>query len=499
MEKRFLLAAVLSFLVLFLWSALFPKQHPIVNKAVITQVLLPNVTIPNSPPAGPFRSLSWESSEIKFIENQAAIREVVFKKYQSSSFPLYFGLGLEDPALIFKPTIFSPEQVEFVAENKEQKVIKRFKFSNSNYAIDLELEVFNLTNVPLTASLPITLGVLNFKSPEKARFQAVTVYSQEKILHTSGRKDESWQRVKFIGVRDQYFCAVLDPIEENYSAWVKKINPQESKVGVTMQDLTILPGQRHIQRFKVYIGPQDMKMLGAICPDWTFIMHYGTFNFIAHLLFQLLQLLQSFSHNWGVSIIILSFIIYILLFPLSLKQMRSMKEMQKLQPKIEALRTTYKDNPQRLNKEIMELYREHKVNPLGGCLPLILQMPIFFSLYQLLSRTVFLKGASFLWIKDLSAPDRLFLLSVSIPLIGNELNILPILMMLIMFFQQKFTMPSASTASSDQQRIMSILFPVMFGVIFYHMPAGLVLYWFVNSLLMFLYQLKINQPTATPA
>lgn len=492
MEKRFLLAAVLSFLVLFFWSTLLPKQYPIVKKEVITKAPLPEITIANTPSAD-LLSLSLASTEVRFVENQAAIREVVFKEYPAASFPLYLGMGIEDPVLNFKTNIFSQEQVEFVADYKDKKVIKRFKFPKSKYTIELELEVWNLGSTPLSTSIPIALGLLNFKSPEKARFQDVTVSSREKIIHTSGRKDDSWTDVKFIGVREQYFCAILDPVEENYSAWVQKINPQESKVGVTAQGVTILPGERHTQRFKVFIGPQDSKMLTAICPDWTFLMHYGAFNFIAHLLLQLLQLLQSFSHNWGISIIILSFIIYILLFPLSLKQMRSMKEMQKLQPKIEELRKMYKDNPQRLNKDIMQLYREHKVNPLGGCLPLVLQMPIFFALYQLLSRTVFLKGASFLWIKDLSAPDRLFLLPVSIPMIGNEINILPILMMLIMFFQQKFTMPSANTASSEQQRIMSILFPVMFGVIFYHMPSGLVLYWFVNSFLMFFYQLKINK------
>ena len=152
--------------------------------------------------------------------------------------------------------------------------------------------------------------------------------------------------------------------------------------------------------------------------------------------------------------------------------MRSMKEMQALQPKIEALRVTYKDNPQKLNKEIMELYREHKVNPLGGCLPLLLQMPIFFALYQVLMRSVALRGANFMWIKDLSEPDRLFMLPFSLPILGNELNILPILMTIGMFVQQKFTMAKASGEAAQQQKIMLIIMPLMFGVIFYRMPQG---------------------------
>jgi YidC/Oxa1 family membrane protein insertase len=173
--------------------------------------------------------------------------------------------------------------------------------------------------------------------------------------------------------------------------------------------------------------------------------------------------------------------------------MRSMKEMQVLQPKIEELRKVYKDNPQKLNKEILELYREHKVNPFGGCLPLILQMPIFFALYQVLMRSVFLKGAHFLWIKDLSEPDRLFILSANLPILGNEINILPIIMTIGMFIQQKISMVATSPEAAEQQKIMLIILPLMFGFIFYKMPSGLVLYWFINSTLMLLYQFKIRR------
>lgn len=170
-----------------------------------------------------------------------------------------------------------------------------------------------------------------------------------------------------------------------------------------------------------------------------------------------------------------------------------MKEMQALQPKIEELRNLYKNNPQRLNKDIMQLYREHKVNPFGGCLPLILQIPIFFALYQVLMRLVSLKGAHFLWIKDLSAPDRLFTLPVSLPILGNEINILPIVMAIGMFMQQKLSTSTAATASSEQQKLMMVIFPVMFGFIFYHMSSGLVLYWFINSGLMLWQQIKIHK------
>ena len=170
--------------------------------------------------------------------------------------------------------------------------------------------------------------------------------------------------------------------------------------------------------------------------------------------------------------------------------MNAMKQTQMLQPQIEALRRTYKDNPQRLNKEIMELYKTYKVNPFGGCLPLILQIPIFFGLYQALYRSVELKGAHFLWIKDLAEPDRLITMSNFLPFIGNEINLLPVLMGVAMFFQQKISMKASASsgASLEQQKMMIVIFPVMFLFLFYKFPSGLNLYWFLSTTLTTLSQ-----------
>ena len=168
-----------------------------------------------------------------------------------------------------------------------------------------------------------------------------------------------------------------------------------------------------------------------------------------------------------------------------------MKEMQALQPHIEELRKLYKDNPQRLNKEIMELYRQHKVNPLGGCLPLILQMPIFIALWQAFQRSIVLKGASFLWIKDLSEPDRLFTITANFPI--KDVNILPILTAILMLIQQKISIVPASGSSAEQQKMMTIMMPIIFGFAFYNMPSGWVLYFFVYSLLMLIYHFRIRR------
>ena len=153
---------------------------------------------------------------------------------------------------------------------------------------------------------------------------------------------------------------------------------------------------------------------------------------------------------------------------------------------MEQLKKQHKDNPQKLNKEIMELYKKYKINPLSGCLPILLQMPIFIALYQALMKCIELRNTSFFWIKDLSSPDAVSL-PFTLPLIGNSINILPLIMIGAMFVQQKMsskTMGSAVTPEQkEQQKIMLIVMPVVFGFIFYSMPSGLVLYWVVNTLL----------------
>jgi YidC/Oxa1 family membrane protein insertase len=171
------------------------------------------------------------------------------------------------------------------------------------------------------------------------------------------------------------------------------------------------------------------------------------------------------------------------LYPLSFKSLKSMRKLQELQPQIEHMRAQHKDNPQKLNKEIMDLYRRYKVNPMGGCLPMFLQMPIFIALYQTLMRAVELKGASFLWIKDLSLPDAAFSLPTKLPFIGSAINILPILMIGAMIIQQKMSQVKTSGAQTDQQKMMSTVMPVVFGFIFYSLPSGLVLYWLTNTLI----------------
>jgi len=520
MEKRLVFAIALSLLVLLSWSAFVSKTYRVEQQDVTTQsapivpseskysssTLIPSEpmqppsTLPAlhiEPEADPGATFQYELEDIvvTFIEPQAAIKEVIFKAYQDYKLPLEYGFFLAGESLSFKKISSSSDSVTFEHLDDEKRITKRFIFSKPNYAIELEVTVHNKSTSSMRMHLPLVLGVLDFSTGGlHARYKGVTAVTKEKTLHNNARKDFEFSELKFICLRDRYFCAIAEPgLEGNYLGFIRKINsqkPQKSEIGLSLPEWEISPGNQIGQIFHLYLGPQDPNLIDTINPDWTKVVH---FSFISQILLQLLGFLYRIVHNWGLAIVILSFLVYFMLYPLTLKQMRSMKEMQSLQPHIEELRKTHKDNPQKMNKEVMGLYRQHKVNPLGGCLPLLLQMPIFFALYQALMRTVALKGARFLWIKDLSEPDRLFTLPSSLPVIGNEINILPIVMALGMFFQQKFSAVSTGGASAEQQKIMMIIFPLMFGFIFYHMPSGLVLYWLINSSLMMLHQLRARR------
>ncbi|MDD5115556.1 MAG: membrane protein insertase YidC [Candidatus Omnitrophica bacterium] len=506
MEKRLILAIALSALILLGWSALFPKPQPIDNKEVEKEdafikypgkqtndkINIPPETQNNLNPAETLKFPQGER-DIIFDPSRGSIVDVIFNRNLEHRFPLKTGLLTESNDL-FKQESKKDGQISFVSQDQDKRIIKRFICRNDSYIIELEVQTKNISGRPILFDPHLALGRMDLsaKNPQ-SRYQDILLSNSEKTMHVSAGKELSLDNIKFIGFRDQYFCAILEPVNLVTKAYIKKIAPQETEVGIVGKEIILNPGEQIGHLYRIYLGPQDLSIINNINPEWSSIIYFGTFDFIAQLILQLLGFFYSIVHNWGWAIIILSLSVYLLLFPLSLKQMRSMKEMQLLQPKIDALRKELKDNPQRLNKEIMELYKEHKVNPLGGCLPLLLQMPIFFALYQALIRSAALRGAHFLWIKDLSAPDKLFTLKNSIPFLGNQINILPILMAIGMFVQQKISSVKATGEAAQQQKMMSIIMPVMFGVIFYQMPSGLVLYWLVNSMLMLFYQLRLNK------
>lgn len=510
MDKRTLLAIILTFLILSLYSFVLTKFYPIENKKDIAKTPLKSEFAPQkqnafsipselSPPGKTSEeTIIIGKHEIVFSLPEGAIKSVYFKGYDHR---LSLGKAFLYQDKPYLPFIMekTAEAVIFSYTGQAEEIIKRFNFSNSNYSIEIELINRNLSDsVQKSAPQLLLAKIFPSKRNLEDRFLEADLFTSKEILRTGiiSPKKEMGEvmGLKAVGFRDRYFCAILRPLNslEN-KAFVRKITNEGVEIGISLGEKEILPHQERRERFLLYLGPQDNKELTSLGKEYKEIIYFGTFDPISKVLLGLLSFFQQLTHNWGLAVIILSIFTFIVLYPLTFKQMSSMKQMQALQPQIEQLRITYKDNPQRLNKEIMELYRKHKINPLGGCLPLILQIPIFFSLYQGLMRSTNLKGAAFLWIKDLSQPDRLFTLSSSLPVIGNEVNILPILMAGMMFVQQRLSMKTATQANLEQQRIMAVLMPLLFGFIFYHLPGGLVLYWSIHSLLTLIYQWKVSR------
>jgi len=225
-----------------------------------------------------------------------------------------------------------------------------------------------------------------------------------------------------------------------------------------------------------YIGPKDHRVLVAIDPRLTDVIEYGFFTFISRPLFKLLQFLESITGNWGWSIVLMTMLIRLVLFPLTYKGMVSMNKLKELSPKIKELQAKYKGDKQKLNTHMMELYKKHGANPMGGCLPMLLQIPVFFAIYRVLQNAIELKGAPWiLWVEDLAIMDPYY--------------ILPVAMGVTMFLHQRIT-PTNFT-DPMQEKIMKFL-PLIFTFFFVTFPAGLTLYWFTNNLFSIAQQYYVN-------
>jgi YidC/Oxa1 family membrane protein insertase len=516
MEKRILLASVLSLFILLGYNFLVTRYAP--PKPPQAQTLpaqemsnLPAQITPQeiAQPAADAEPISLETKELDtkklrliFSNLGGKIQEVWFKDYNTRFFarPI-LGLWASDN-LPFQFTQSSPGEIVLTFQDATRKIIKKFQVVN-DYLLKVEIIAQDLTGskTPLVSELNcFDLNNTGMdKDPQMQKEKAYAEFSislPDKILRTNIAKvNEKFSAsqlgvVNWLGLRDRYFCALFKPDSSASGYFVRQNQNKNADLGIS------LPSATNTVQGLLYLGPQDAQLLSQANAGWEQMVHFGTFDSISRLMLKVLGYFHNFLPNWGLSILALSVLIFFVLYPLTLKSMKSMRGMQKLQPQMEALKKQYQNDPQRLNKEIMELYRVNKINPFGGCLPLLLQIPIFFALYQALLRSAALKGSSFLWIKDLSEPDRLAILPASIPFLGNELNLLPILMAITMFFQQKISMKT-TPGDPQQQKMMLILFPILFGFMFYHFPSGLALYWVVYSLLSLFFQWK--QLVATKA
>lgn len=520
MEKRFLLAVGLSLLVLIMYSSMMPHTQPAANQCVITnlkpqqersaqtipavpQEAKPGLKIHNILEKNNLYTLEGDDLTLEFSKIGGFIVKAIDKAHSSLIPITNIGLVEEWSGYVFnvsKP-LNGENGVVFDYSGNGSYGIKKTYTIKPNGIIDLNIEIYNITSSKFTG-YNIFAGYFNPKDVKdqlSQRYYESSVFVndiiQRKPVFGLKKAIDYDGNINWVGLRDRYFCGIILPHLSVNKAVVNFIEDGVcAKLYIPERSLTS-NSPAIIDNYSIYLGPQDSQRIKNLGSNAQEIVYFGNFNSISKGLLFVLSGLHKITKNWGLAIIAISVLIYLVLFPLSYKSMLSMRKMQVLQPKIEEIRAKYKDSPQKLNIEIMELYKREKANPFGGCLPMILQIPVFFALYQLLMRFISLKCAPFLWIKDLSEPDRLVIFKNPIPLMGADLNILPILMGAIMFVQQKIASPPAAASSqmAEQQKIMTVVMPVLFCVLFYKLSSGLVLYWFVNSILMFIFQWKISK------
>jgi YidC/Oxa1 family membrane protein insertase len=293
----------------------------------------------------------------------------------------------------------------------------------------------------------------------------------------------------WLAVRNKYFANVLVPETPFVHVETRSLGAptaREVTAWAAAAPLLIAPRAAQHWHATLYAGPKAYNLLQTLPAEigrgtyYLELLNLGKFAFLAKpILLYGLKGLYRYTHNYGWAIIIVTIIIKLLTWPLQTKSYVSMQRMQKVQPELKLLQEKFKGDPRQLQQEQMLLYRKHGVNPMGGCLPIALQIPIFFALYSALDNAVELWGASFWYIKDLTMPDSVYTLSFSIPFLGNAVNPLPLLMTAATIIQQVLT---PHTGDKSQKQMM-LMMPVVFLAIFYNMPSGLVLYWFVNQLL----------------
>ncbi|MBI4842736.1 MAG: membrane protein insertase YidC [Nitrospirae bacterium] len=512
MEKRTLLAVVLSMLVLFLWYVIFQPKQPDTAPPAATQEQKPGEA--STETVEPTAQMPAGSSALNQIAADVSAGEdvvvetdlykavfstkgavitywelknykdkegtpVVLLKKPGATAPLAMLLEGSNRGLpqniIFNTTAKDIRlsengeregKITFSYENQGLSIRKNLLFHNNDYRVDISIDAVNTPDY----MLPVGSGFGLFNVESGMQIHSGPILLLDSTLEKFDEKKSDKYvtgNIRWIAQEDKYFTAALIPKSSiiGANAWKEQGSPEIAFKSAS--------GKRD---FVLYAGPKEYDRLSSLNMGLEHIIDFGWFSVVAVPLFWFLKFLYKFLGNYGWAIIIMTIAVRIPFIPLLNKSQQSMKKMQKIQPMMAEIKEKYKKDPQRQQKEMMELYKKYKVNPLGGCLPMLLQIPVFIALYNVLLQAIELRGAPFmLWITDLATKDPYY--------------ILPVVMGASMVLQQKMT---PTTVDPAQAKVMMIL-PVIFTVMFLTFPSGLVIYWLVNNILAIVQQYFINQ------
>lgn len=483
------------------------EKTPVVSKQEQPKQKAVPVPVSKNKPeiSGKHINVSTDLFDVVISENTGSVLSLKLKKYSNSGSELFLlsdtdkkkyqmfsdlHIGNIKPTFIAKQSNFVMDgqqlSVDLTWHGLGVKVIKRFTFYKNKYEVKLEHIVDN--NSESTINLDLSAGLVRSQPPKSSSwlpgvtsFTGGAVWSfdkkYQKIAFSNFGKDLG-SDFSWLAFSEHYFVSAIKPLTKNNS-FSSSEQDQNYYLDFVAKDLSMPAKSSEVFPMELYFGPQIDKNMEQFADGLDRTLDYGIFWVICKPILSLVKYLYSFFANWGLAIIVTTVFIKLLFFPLSAAGFRSMGKMKKLAPQIEQLKISTGGDQQKFGQEMLALYKKEKVNPVGGCLPILLQIPVFIGLYYVLLNSVELRDASFaLWIQDLAAPDPWFLL--------------PIMMVGTMVVQQKL---SPSPPDPVQAKVM-MLMPYFMGLLFCQMPSGLVLYWVVNSSLSILQQWYITRSTA---
>lgn len=542
-QARLFIAIGISFAVFALWSFFLapkpPEQAP-QEMAQTEPETAPTTQAPSeSPPAAPqpqadeqpasAGDATAESADtppgriidvendlyrIELSERGAAINSVVLKKYReaiekdSGRKELIHEHNNVGSALLFyrdsrdhhtQDALFTmkssqdaiqvgsrPQTVTFQYQTDTGVLIEKvYTFRPDTYLIDLDIRITNRETQPVQGKLGIALRNVMKKDAVRYGFVGPSGLIGGKLKQVKLKDIEEQPKIdgdiKWVAIEDLYFMTSIIPKQAMTGQMLMDYKDDQLQNQLVFGSAELSPGQMQAYSFKLFLGPKSLSLLRKLNNELDRAIDFGWFDFLAKPCLMLMNFIYRFIPNYGIAIIILTLVTRAMFWPLARKSYKSMSEMRKLQPIMQELKEKYKDDKAKMNQEMMTLYRTYKVNPMGGCLPMLIQLPVFFALYRMLYQAIELRHAPFFgWITDLSAPDRLFEFGFKVPFMDPPYGIpvLTIIMGATMILQQKMT----PTPGDPTQAKMMMLMPVIFTVIFINFSSGLVLYWLVSNI-----------------
>lgn len=379
-------------------------------------------------------------------------------------------------------------------------VRKEFTFRPDSYLLGMTVTILNQSSAAIDGKPTVKIANVVSDPSSRITFEGPMALIGDSLEETKmkelEKKPELEGSFRWMGITDRYFMMVLipeDPVDGTMH--MEKVGEDMVIANMTLPDTSIPQGAQKSFRYNAFIGPKDTQTLAKANYDLSKAVNFGMFDFMAKPFLWIMNQIYKVIPNYGIAIIILTLLTKIVLWPLGNKSYKSMNDMKRMQPLMAEIREKYKDDKKKMNEETMALYRTYKINPMGGCLPMLVQLPVFLALYRMLYQAIELRHAPFFgWINDLSAPDRLFHFNISIPFMQPPYGIpvLTIVMGVTMLLQQKMSPPPGDPTQAKMMMFM----PIIFTVIFINFPAGLVLYWLTNNIFSIAQQYYIQKKFA---